>query len=59
MVQMLYLVFVRLIGWLALLARTSVWKGAELLVLRQEAAMLRRSEMAPRSSGHPIASLNS
>jgi putative transposase len=33
---MLYLVFVRLAGWTALLARSSASKDAELLVLRQE-----------------------
>jgi putative transposase len=41
-IRMLYLVFVRLTGWLALLARSSASKDAELLVLRQEVAVLRR-----------------
>jgi putative transposase len=39
---MLYLVFVHLVGWMALLARSSASKDAELLVLRQEVAVLRR-----------------
>jgi putative transposase len=33
---MLYLIFVRLAGWMALLARSAASKDAELLVLRQE-----------------------
>ena len=44
---------------LALLTRLSASKDAELLVVRQEVAvLLRRGGMAPRSSSHPAASLN-
>jgi hypothetical protein len=45
---MLYLMFVRLIGWMALLARPAASKDAELLVLRQEVAVLRRQNPRPK-----------
>jgi putative transposase len=45
---MLYLVFVRLTGWMALLARSAASKDAELLVLRQEVAVLRRQNPKPK-----------
>jgi putative transposase len=45
---MLYLVFVRLTGWMALLARSAASKDAELLVLRQEVAVLRRQNPTPK-----------
>ena len=45
---MLYLVFVRLTLWMELLARSAASKDAELLVLRQEVAVLRRQNPKPR-----------
>lgn len=47
-VRMLYLMFVRLAGWRALLARSAASKDAELLVLRQEVAVLRRQNFSPK-----------
>jgi hypothetical protein len=45
---MLYLVFVRLAGWMALRARSAASKDAELLVLRQEVAVLRGQKPRPK-----------
>jgi hypothetical protein len=44
---MLYLVFVRLTGWMALLARSAASEDAELLMRRQEVAVLRRQNLKP------------
>ncbi|TCJ32214.1 integrase core domain-containing protein [Parafrankia sp. BMG5.11] len=47
-IRLLYLIFVRVCGWLVLLGRSSASKDIELLVLRHEVAVLRRTQPKPR-----------
>jgi hypothetical protein len=47
-VRLLYLIFVRLCGWLILLGRSSASKDAELLVVRHEALSV------PDGGGRPL-----
>jgi putative transposase len=45
---LLYLIFIRICGWLVLLSRSPASKNAELLVLRHEVAVLHRTNPRPR-----------
>lgn len=48
--RLLYLIFVRLLGWLALLARPGAAQQAEILVLRHQLPVPRRQVERPRPS---------
>ena len=46
--RLLYLIFIRLLGFLTLLSRASSSKDVEILILRHEVAVLRRTNPRPR-----------
>jgi hypothetical protein len=48
--RLAYLVLVRVLSWLALLARSNTAKDVEILVLRHEVAVLRRHNPRPTST---------
>jgi len=48
LIYLIYLIFIQLLSWLLLLARSSAAKDVELLVLRHDVAVLRKTTRKPR-----------
>jgi hypothetical protein len=48
--RLLYLTFLKILGWMALLARSEASKNMEILVLRHQLAVLRRQVARPQPS---------
>jgi putative transposase len=51
--RLLYLITLRLFGWLRLLARSAATKNVEILILRHEIAVLRRHVTLRGSRSRP------
>jgi hypothetical protein len=49
--RLLYLILLRLCGWLALLPRSDNVKDTEILILRHQIAVLQRQVRSPRPTG--------
>ena len=48
--QLIYLIFSKLLGWMVLRTRSDATKDIEILVLRHQLAVLRRRAPRPRMS---------
>ena len=46
--RLFYLIFIRLLGWMTLLSRAPSSRDVEILILRHEVAVLRRTNPKPR-----------
>ena len=57
--RLLYLIAIKVFGWLGLLARSSAAKDVEIVVLRHEVAVLRRQIRRPWPAAAPLATATS
>jgi putative transposase len=52
--RFLYLIFWQMLGLVVLMGRASATNDVELLILRHEVAVLRRTHPRPRLDGEPV-----